>query len=210
MRFKFSKILFVFALLLLNTPARADLAFVMTPAMQSGAGRNEVFFTGTLTNNEPACDLFLNNLQIGFNGSASNYLAADTNVFFFNVPGVLCPQGTYTDVVFGVTIDPSIPPGQYCGTVTIQGGSNICELTNLSSQTFPVACSAATLGVALCGTNLSICWSSPPGSFVLQQNCDLMSTNWTTVTNTPTLSSGLNQVILAPANATQFFRLQYP
>jgi len=32
--------------------------------------------------------------------------------------------------------------------------------------------------------------------FILQESCDLSTTNWTTVTNTPTVKSQLNQVAL--------------
>ncbi len=195
---------------LLGASTRADLAFVLTPAVQSDVGSNEVTFTGTLINTSSANNLYLNNLQLGFIDDATNYLAADTNVFFANVPGILLPGETYSDVVFGVTIAPVTPPGQYFGTVTIQGGTNIFALTNLVSPIFEVSLLPAALGITPSGASLVLSWPSPPGGFGLQQNSDLTSTNWTAVTNTPSITNGQNRVILSPVTGNQFYRLKYP
>ena len=198
------------ALALFTISARADLAFVVTPAVQSGVGSNEVFFTATLTNTSPTDELFLNNLQISFTDGATNYLAADTNVFFANVPGILLPNETYIDIVFGITIAPATPPGQYYGTVTIQGGTNIFAVTNLSSQTFQVSLPPGVLGITLCGGDVVLSWPSPPGGFSLLENSDLTTTNWLTLTNTPLFTNGQNQVSLLPTNASEFYLLEYP
>jgi hypothetical protein len=198
------------ALALFTMSARADLAFLVTPATQSGVGSNEVFFTGTLTNTSPTDELFLNNIQISFTDGATNYLEADTNAFFANVPGLLLSNETYIDIVFGVTIAPGTPPGQYYGTVTIQGGTNIFAVTSLSSQTFQVSLPTAALGITLSGGNLVLSWPSPPGGFTLLENSDLTTTNWLTVTNIPVLMNGQNQVSLFPTNASEFYLLEYP
>ena len=195
---------------LLAAPAQADLAFVLTPAAQSDIGSNEVVFAGTLTNTSLTDNLFLNNIQLGFIAAATNYLSADTNVFFANVPGILLPGETYSDVVFGVTIAPATPPGQYFGIVTIQGGTDIVVLTNLVSPRFEISLPPAAMGITTSNGNLLLSWRSPPGGFVLQQNFDLTTTNWTTVTNTPAINHGLNQVVLAPAASNWFYRLEYP
>ena len=52
-------------------------------------------------------NLFLNSLQISFTNAATNYLTANTNTFFSNVPGVLLPGETYSDVIFSVGINPA-------------------------------------------------------------------------------------------------------
>ena len=196
--------------LLLAASAQADLAFVLTPAAQSDVGSNEVIFTGTLINTSLTDDLFLNDIQFSFIDEAADYLAADTNAFFANVPGILLPGEIYSDVVFGITIAPATPPGQYFGIVTIQGGTNIFAATNLVSPIFEVSLPPAAMGITLSGTNLVLSWPSPPGGFVLQQNADLTTTNWTAATNTPTITNRQNQVILLPANGSQFYRLEYP
>jgi hypothetical protein len=205
------KVLSGLALLLLFTTAtRADLAFLLTPAAQSGVGINEVFFTVTLTNTGLTGNLFLNNIQFSFTGAAANYLSADTNAFFANIPGILLPGETYNDTVFGITIAPSTPPGQYSGIATILGGADIFAVTSLSSQTFQVMLPTAALGITVSGPNLVLSWPSPPGGFMLQKNSDLATTNWMTVTNTPTLTNGQNRVNLLPAPGNLFYRLDYP
>jgi hypothetical protein len=210
MRLKFLTLLSGLAWLLSVTSSRAGLAFDLTPAVQPDVGSNEVFFTGTLINTSLTDNLFLNNLQFYFIDEAGDWLAADTNVFFANVPGILLPGETYSDVVFGITINPATPPGQYFGIVTIQGGTDIFTADDLTSPIFEVSLPPAALAVALSCTNLILSWPSPPGGFVLQQNSDLTTTNWLTVTNVPTITNFQNQIILLPNAGNEFYRLEYP
>jgi hypothetical protein len=215
MRLKPLIILSSLVMLLLAGSARAELSFVVTPSSQTGTGSNEIFFTGTLTNSSVTENLFLNDVQFVFDDAATNYLCADSNAFFANVPGVLQSSEIYTDVVFGVAISASTPPGIYTGTVTILGGPDIFASSNLMSQTFEISLLSTTLGITTpsvtsTGTNLVISWASPPAGFILQQNTDLTTTNWQTVTNTVTLTNGLNQVAIPFDNGPQFFRLAYP
>ncbi len=197
--------------LLCAAPARAGLSFVLTPSVNSGTGSNEIVFTGTLTNTSLTTNLFLNGVQISFTNAATNFLSAGTNVFFANVPGILLPGEIYSDVIFAVAINPAATNGDYAGTATIQGGTNnIFALTNLASQTFHVLVTPAALGITRSGTNVIVKWPSPPSGFVLQQNTNLATTNWLTVTNAPVITNGLNQVILTSTNIRQFYRLKYP
>ncbi|HSY17929.1 MAG TPA: hypothetical protein VK815_06315 [Candidatus Acidoferrales bacterium] len=196
--------------LVLAADARANLAFVLAPAVQSGVGSNQVIFAAALTNASPTDALYLNDLQLSFNGGATNYLAAGTNLFFCNVPGILQAGETYTDIVFGVALNPAIPPGNYSGTATVRGGSDIFATSNLASQTFQVTLSPAALRLAVAGTNCVLSWPSPPAGFVLQQNSDLTGANWVTVTNTPAVSNGWNTVFFSPKGHNYFYRLTYP
>jgi hypothetical protein len=205
-----SSTLFAGLLLALAASIRADTAFILTPGALSGIGSNEVVFAAALTNASPTDTLYLNDIQLSFTDAATNYLAADTNVFFANLPGVLLAGETYTDVVFGVAINPSIPPGNYSGAVTLVGGSDIFATNNLASQTFQVILPPATLNLAPAGTNFVLTWPSQPAGSVLQENSDLSTTNWVTVTNTPAISNGLCQVLLPSSPGNQFYRLQYP
>ena len=62
----------------------------------------------------------------------------------------------------------------------------------------------------LTSSNLVLSWLVPSSNFVLQQNSDLTTVNWVTLTNTPTFIplSLQNQVTLPYANSSQgFFRL---
>src|SRR5438445_11755018 len=126
------------AVVFVAVSAEADLVFVLTPDAQSGARSNEVFFTGTLCNTSQTATLFLNDIQISVTGTGTNYLTANTNTFFANVPGILLPSETYSDIVFAVAINPATPPGDYFGSVTILGGSNRFAAVNLASQALQV------------------------------------------------------------------------
>jgi len=58
-------------------------------------------------------------------------------------------------------------------------------------------------------TNLAFSWLVPSTNFALQQNLDLTTTNWVTLTNTPTLNltNLQDEIILSPSNSSGFFRL---
>ena len=207
MRLKPFMLLSGLALLLSIAPTRADLAFVLTPAVQSDVGSNEVFFTGTLINTSLTDNLFLNDIQFDFIDEATGHLAADTNAFFANVPGILLPFETYSDVVFGITIDPATPPGQYFGFVTIQGGTNIFAATDLASPIFEVSLPPAALGIAPSGTNVVLSWVSPPGGFEFQKNSDLTTTNWTASSGGVSNDGTNNFITIPPPTGNLFFRL---
>ena len=196
--------------LLFATLARGGLAFSLTPATASGVGSNEVTFFGALTNTSLTDSVYLNDIRLSFTGVATNYFAADTNIFFANVPGVMLTGETYTDRVFGVVISPSIPPGIYSGTAIIAGGLNIFAMNLLASQTFQISLPPATLRIAPAGTNFALSWPSPPAGFVLEQNPDLTTTNWAVATNTPAASNGWEEVIFPSLTGNHFYRLAYP
>jgi hypothetical protein len=58
-------------------------------------------------------------------------------------------------------------------------------------------------------TNLALSWLVPSTNFALQQNLDLTTTNWTTLTNEPTLNlTNLDDEVMLPqTNSSSFFRL---
>lgn len=196
--------------LLLAVGARANPSFVLTPATQIGVGSNEVYFAAALTNTGSTTNLYLNDLRLDFTNTATNYLAAHTNVFFANVPGILLTGETYTGVVFGVAINPATPPGNYSGTATVLGGTNIFGTNTLVSQNFQILLLPAILKLTAVGTNCVLAWPTPPGGCVLQENDNLTTTKWTTVTNAPTVSNGWNRVILPSPSGNCFYRLTYP
>ena len=134
MRLK-SFLLFSLTLALSGTAARADLSFVLTPSVRVSARSNEVFFTGILSNTDPTNNLYLNAIQF----IANSNFTPDTNAFYANVPGILSAGQTYSDVVFGVTINPTTPAGDYFGAVTILGGSGIFAANNLATLPFQVS-----------------------------------------------------------------------
>jgi photosystem II stability/assembly factor-like uncharacterized protein len=62
------------------------------------------------------------------------------------------------------------------------------------------------------GNGLNLTWLVPSTNFVLQQNFDLTTTNWMSLTNSPTLifSNLENQVILSPTATSSYYRLAKP
>ncbi|MGD0349894.1 MAG: hypothetical protein ABSB84_06210 [Verrucomicrobiota bacterium] len=83
-----------------------------------------------------------------------------------------------------------------------QGGGIYTSQTDQSPQ----------LNIAPASTSLTLSWIIPSTNFMLQQSSDLTTTNWTTLTNVPTLnlSNLQNQVILCPSNGSGFYRLKTP
>jgi hypothetical protein len=127
----------ILSLLLFVSAARAQVLFVLTSARQIGTATNEMSFDGSLINTG-STNVYLNDIQCVLYPPESSALVADTNAFFANVPGILLPGETYTDVVFGVTLGAVAPPGDYYGTVTIFGGTNIFAASNLAGASFQI------------------------------------------------------------------------
>jgi hypothetical protein len=193
------------ALVFVAAPAEANLTFVLTPAVQSGARSNEVFFTGTLSNTSQTDTLFLNDIEVGFTDAGTNYLTADTNTFFANVPGILLPGETYSDIVFAVAIDPAAPPGDYFGSVTIMGGSNIFAADNLGSQSFQVSSPAVSISATVTD---AFEFGALPGAFVISRvgatNIDL-TVNYViggTASNGVDYSSISNSIVIPPGTTS--------
>jgi photosystem II stability/assembly factor-like uncharacterized protein len=66
------------------------------------------------------------------------------------------------------------------------------------------------LNLASSRNGLALSWIVPSTNFVLQENSDLTTTNWLTLTNAPMLNlSNLNdEVVCSPSNSSGFFRLK--
>jgi hypothetical protein len=198
------------ALIFISASTRAALTFTLASTNQTTISSNEVFFTGTLSNISPTTNLFLNGIQFSLTGAASTNLLPHTNIFFANVPGILLSNETYTDTIFAVALNPNTKPGNYSGQVTLQGGTNIFSAGNLGSQTFQISLPTAALNILLTNGSLALVWPSFPGDSILQQNFNLTTTNWTIVTNMPTLANNQYQITLPLSPTNQFFRLNYP
>jgi len=194
----------------LSISARAGVAFSLTPSVQSGLGTNEVVFTAAVTNLCATNNLYLNDIQLCFTNAATNYLTPDTNAYYANVPGILLASGSYTGVVFGVPINPMVPPGSYGGAVAFYGGTNIFATNLLASQPFQVSLPCAPLGVKRSGTNAVLFWPSPPAGFVLQQTPGITTPNWVAAPYSWADSNNMNQVVFPLSSSNQFYRLEYP
>jgi hypothetical protein len=74
-----------------------------------------------------------------------------------------------------------------------------------TSQTTP----SPQLNITPSSNNLALSWIVPSTNFVLQQNLDLTTGNWGTLTNKPglNLTNLQDEVTLSPTNSSGFFRL---
>jgi hypothetical protein len=149
-------------LALLAAPAQAQLTLNLNQAAQVGAIGDTLNFTGTLSN--PTTDtVFLNSESFSFSGPAT-----DASPFLISAPLILDPMGTtdannnptdsYTGGFFDVTLDPSVAPGLYTGTVSIIGGAGAFATDTVATHDFsvtvlpaavPEASSVVSLGVLL-------------------------------------------------------------
>jgi hypothetical protein len=66
------------------------------------------------------------------------------------------------------------------------------------------------LGIALSGPNALLSWPYSATGFVLEQNPDLTTTNWTEVTDAPALNltNWQKQLNISPTAGQQFYRLR--
>jgi hypothetical protein len=120
----------------------------------------------------------------------------------------------YTSTNSGVTwMATSIPSTQDQFSVASSADGNKLIAVNYGGgiwilQTAP----APQLNIATSSTDLDLSWIVPSTNFVLQQNLDLTTTNWTDVTNTPVLNlTNLhNEVTLPSPGNNVFYRLKTP
>jgi hypothetical protein len=57
------------------------------------------------------------------------------------------------------------------------------------------------------GNTIALSWPAPAAAFALQQNSDLATTNWVTVTNPAVTIASRNQVVLPRPMVNTFYRL---
>jgi hypothetical protein len=121
----------------------------------------------------------------------------------------------YTSIDSGITWKSnSVPTLDWSSVASSADGSELVAAVNgggiYISQTTP----APVLNIAPSSNNLVFSWIVPSTNFVMQQNSNLLHTsNWTNVTNTPTLNPTnlRNQVILPlPTAGNDFYRLKTP
>jgi hypothetical protein len=97
------------------------------------------------------------------------------------------------------------------GTASSPDGNEIVVGGNSDTWIYQVAPSPQ-LNFSSSGNNLFLSWLIPSTNFVLQQNSDLTTANWTTLTNTPSINfASLSNVLTLPSsNSSDFYRLAPP
>jgi hypothetical protein len=119
----------------------------------------------------------------------------------------------YTSTNSGMTWASNSVPVQYWISVASSAdGTKLVAVARgggiWTSQSTP----APQLNLAPLSSNLAVSWIIPSTDFMLQQNLDLTTTNWTDLTNTPglNLTNLQDEVILTPTNSSSFYRLKTP
>jgi hypothetical protein len=120
-----------------------------------------------------------------------------------------------TDAVAGVSFSTNSNIGDltaivggstaYVGFTACSGGAgSVITITNFSFV------SLAGASIQLSGTNALLSWPGSLLGYGLQQNADLTTTNWITVTNLPVVTNGQNQVAVPVTGTKEFYRLVLP
>ncbi|HEY3861557.1 MAG TPA: hypothetical protein VGO59_06675 [Verrucomicrobiae bacterium] len=196
------------SLQLSSTQTHPNAMFNAVAAGQFGVSlmRNNSWVEGTGTGGAPTANGITDDtLETSFINDATD-VALGTNQF----PGGITGTNTYelptasglaSDVMGGSNLTLRLYPAD----------TNISWLFNARSvapgPTLFITAAPVTLAATLSGGNLLITWpANVPASFVLQQNSDLTSTNWTDVVTT----NAQYQILISPTNSQEFFRLAAP
>jgi hypothetical protein len=133
-------------------PARAQLTFVLSPTLRSGAPGGTVTYTGSVTNNTGSA------VQItGFNSrwlQSGTPAAIDQQSLFNYLNTSLAVGQTYSGNIFDVKIDTGAPlGGQYDGEISLEynGGEGFSDLRlfSLDVTVIPEPGTATLLGLPL-------------------------------------------------------------
>jgi hypothetical protein len=66
------------------------------------------------------------------------------------------------------------------------------------------------LSINLSGNQAFLIWPTNAAGFALQQNTNLLTTNWLTMTNLPVITNMSCRVTVSPTNPQNFYRLGNP
>jgi hypothetical protein len=111
-----------------------------------------------------------------------------------------------------LTLASSPPSGSTfpVGTTTVTTtASDTCDDSTNCSFSVTVNKPLIFIGIASGNGEIKLNWLTNL-QLALQQNNDLSTTDWTSVTNTPTITNGQNQLILSATNNRSFYRLVNP
>ena len=125
--------------------AQADLTMVLSSSVENSATGTSLVFSALLTNTSSTDPIYLNDIQATFSGPSPSGAALHSNSYFSNVPGILMPGETYNGEVFRVAMASAAANGDYSGTVTLIGGSDVFGTTTLASANFTVLTPQVTL-----------------------------------------------------------------
>lgn len=142
-------------------------------------------------------------LLAGFALTGTMNLRAQYAIDWYTIDG---GGGTSTGGVYSVSGTIGQPDAG-----TVMTGGNYSLTGGFWSAVAVQTPGAPLLSIAATPTNtVVISWPSPAAGFVLQQNTNLGSTNWTTVATPPTDDGSTRSVIVSPPVGNRFYRLRNP
>jgi len=153
---------------------------------------------------------------IGNSSSSTGFGATGDQLDVNPLIGSLADNGGPTFTHALLTGSPAIDKGNCFGVSTDQRGSarpyDFSSVANASDGSdigaFEVqAPSGPTLTVTRSGSGVLIAWPSPSTGFVLQQNANLSTANWTDVSQTPADNGTSKSVLINPPTGNLYFRL---
>jgi hypothetical protein len=128
--------------------------------------------------------------------------------------GGFVPASIYTSSDSGATWQTNdAPPKTWKSVASSADGGKLVAAVGYGGGLYTLQTTPAPqLNLAPSGHILTVSWIIPSTNFVLQQNLDLTTTNWTDVTNPPVLNltNLQNEVILSPTGSSGFYRLKTP
>jgi hypothetical protein len=105
---------------------------------------------------------------------------------------------------------PALPPGRYDLQVFKHGG-NLNRVSNSETYALAFEIFSLALNTAHSDQQVIISWPLSPTGFRLETTSTLgVPSSWTTVTDPPSVTNGLNILTLPTLDPYQFFRLQRP
>jgi|SRR5665213_298351 len=118
--------------------------------------------------------------------------------------------GIYTSRNSGITwVSNNVPNEQWSSVASSADGNELIATVQGGGIWIFKTTPTPSLNISPSDTNLDLSWLVPSTNFALEQNLDLTTTNWVTLTNTPTLNftNLQNQVTITPTNSSGYFRL---
>ena len=150
-------LLTIASFLLAETAAKADtLSFTIDSSFQYAVAGETLAFYATVTNLDPAAEVWLNSAEIT---SLDTPMTADATAFYNNFPLLLSPAGDSGDSFNGEMFDITVPlgttPGIYVGWMEILGGSDGNASNVLGSESFTVDVSPEPSSLLLLASGLA-------------------------------------------------------
>jgi len=109
--------------------------------------------------------------------------------------------------VFTLTWTYSKGPGNIPNGIPYADAAWVGDVSLASAVALPTA---PALDIQLTENGVLISWPVPTSTFRLEQTQVLAPASWAAVTNAVNLVDGFNQVLIAPNESPQFYRLAYP